>query len=325
MMPDPFTPAGDVESVGSSAVDPDTSLLRDSDNDVDVEDAPAPTSPPSQHFSDPESSPVPNKQATNNDDEDWEDELDERVGVGSQSQTEIRGWQELREQVKDDLKTKAKALAPSQINQLMIIRNFATLRLKGQGWMGASLEIAHQWHEGEGTHFARRVRALARYYQVFEHLPKECRGGAANSRSLLEDENTRAKARDWLTSQHAGEATPCRFQKALNDTLLPSLGIVLESPLSECTACCWLIKLGWWLTLIHKGVYKDGHECDDVVKYRRERFLPQMAKWEARMVHYEGPELKQVNPTLHLGEKEVIPCFHDECCFHANDFKSQAW
>jgi hypothetical protein len=50
-----------------------------------------------------------------------------------------------------------------------------------------------------------------------------------------------------------------------------------------------------------------------------------MAKLEARMTHYEGPELKWVPPNLASGEKEIIANFHDKCCFHVNDHKSQAW
>jgi len=36
----------------------------------------------------------------------------------------------------------------------------------------------------------------------------------------------------------------------------------------------------------------DGHEHADVVRYRNDIFLPVMSKFEARMVHYEGPEMK---------------------------------
>jgi hypothetical protein len=263
---------------------------------------------------------VPDEQVSNLD-EDWEDELDLRVGAGLG--TGVKGWEELHEQVKGDLKKKAKTLGLSQLNQLMIIQNFTTLHLRGQGWMGASYEIARQWHEGEGLHFACHVRALAWHYQIFEQLPKEHHGGVANSRSLLEDESVHGKVQSWLTSQPTGQITPCGFQIALNDTILPFLS--MKGPLSERTACHWLIKMGWRLTHFHQGVYKDGHERSDVVKDRQECFLPQMAQWEARMVHFEGPDLTRVDPQLLLGEREVIPCFHNECCFHANDFKARAW
>jgi hypothetical protein len=43
------------------------------------------------------------------------------------------------------------------------------------------------------------------------------------------------------------------------------------------------------------------------------------------MVHYEGPELKGMEPRLHDREKEIIPLFHNECCFHANDMQHRAW
>jgi hypothetical protein len=50
-----------------------------------------------------------------------------------------------------------------------------------------------------------------------------------------------------------------------------------------------------------------------------------MAQFEARMIHYEGPELKRVEPTLVPSQKRVIALFHDECCFHVNDYKKSAW
>jgi hypothetical protein len=132
----------------------------------------------------------------------------------------------------------------------LIIRNFATLRLKGLPRIPASLEIARQWHEGEGAHFARHVRALARHYQVFEQLPVENRGGLANAHCLLLEETVRTAAREWLTSQPVGQITPRLFQHALNSTILPTLNITLKKPLCERTACRWLVKLGWRLTVL---------------------------------------------------------------------------
>jgi hypothetical protein len=47
----------------------------------------------------------------------------------------------------------------------------------------------------------------------------------------------------------------------------------------------------------------DGYERADVVKYRQDVFLPKMAEYEKRMVHFEGPELKQSEPVLEAGKK----------------------
>ncbi|KAE9392941.1 hypothetical protein BT96DRAFT_967294 [Gymnopus androsaceus JB14] len=218
--------------------------------------------------------------------EAWEDELDENLGSAT---VEFRGWQELREQIKKDL-TKGK---------------------KGGLPLSTSHEIALQWYEGTGSgiHFAS---------QLFEQLPKEKRGGKRNSRTLLTDESTCKAARAWLTAQEVGTVTPYKFQTALNQTILPSLGIT-------CEPRRWLVTLGWRLTVLRKGVYFDGHERPDVVKYRNKVFLPAMAKYECRMAKYEGPQLKRVEPILEPGEKEIITEWHDESSFHALEYKTSAW
>ncbi|KIK38771.1 hypothetical protein CY34DRAFT_25514 [Suillus luteus UH-Slu-Lm8-n1] len=236
----------------------------------------------------------------------WEDELEEEEQAG----VDIRGWDELREQIKKDLTKGGKTLPLSRVNQLLLVRNFATLRLKGRGRIAASLEIAHQWHEGEGAYFARKVQALARHYQVFEQLPIEKRGGRENALSPLKDERLQLACRQWLTSQPIGEITPRKFQHALNNIIIPSLNTSLPRQLSERTARRWLIKLGWQRTVLRKGVYMDGHEHEDVKKYRQEVFLPAMAAFESHMA---------------LSCVEMVAVWHDESCFHANDYKTRAY
>ena len=196
--------------------------------------------------------------------------------------------------------------------------------MKGLGRIEASLEIARQWHEGEGKHLARKVRALAWHYQVFEQLPAEKRGGRANALSPLKDERLQLAAHQWLMLQEVGQVTPQQFQHALNETILPALSIVLARPLCERTARCWLLKLGWQQMRLRKGVYMDGHERNDVKKYRWEVFLLAMAAFEHCIVHFEGPELLRVDPQLAPGERKVIAIFHDECCFHGNDYRTHA-
>ena len=88
-------------------------------------------------------------------DKQWEDELNECLVPNS---TDICGWDLLHEQIKNDLEKKYKSLPLSQINQYMILHNFATLCLRGLGHIEASKEIARQWHqklEGSSKHFAR--------------------------------------------------------------------------------------------------------------------------------------------------------------------------
>ncbi|KIK19287.1 hypothetical protein PISMIDRAFT_66589, partial [Pisolithus microcarpus 441] len=56
-------------------------------------------------------------------------------------------------------------------------------------------------------------------------------------------------------------------QEAIESTIFPELGILPKHPNSEWTARQWLIKLGWQHSTVQKGVYMDGHEQEDVVKY----------------------------------------------------------
>jgi hypothetical protein len=254
--------------------------------------------------------------------EAWEDELEDNL---ASTTGPIRGWDEIRKEIKAELKKNSKILPLSRVNQLMIICNFATLRLKGVSRIQAGAEIARQWHEGKGDWFARRVRSLARHYQLFGRLPPERRGGARLVQSWLHDERVKIRVLEYLRNVPAGKVTPRALQNHINSSLFPELEITPKTPLTIRTAQRWLIKLGWTHTIVKKGVYMDGHERLDVVHYRNEEFLPAMLKFEERMVHYEGPELTRVEPKLKPGEEEIIPLFHDECCFHGNDEKNHAW
>lgn len=252
------------------------------------------------------------------------------VGSEPKAKDEVRGWKELREQIKEDLIKGHREHKPlSYMNQLTILRNFANLRIKGVRRMAASEEIVRQWHESTGIHFARRIRFIARHYQLFEQLPAEKRGGD-RGHSLLNDEQIQAGARAHLASLPTGEVTPKRFHHALHERILPSLGFILAKPLSERTARRWLIKLGWRRTMLKKGVYMDGHERPDVVEYRANTFLPLMALHEKKMVQWvvnesNPSELVRVDPKLGPGDKRVIAVFQDESSFHVNEYKPIIW
>jgi len=196
--------------------------------------------------------------------ENYESDLEEAIQGPKHT---VKDWSELQKQIKTHLAKHSKSLPLSKINQYLMISNFATLQLKGLSRTQASIEIARKWHEGPGNGFAGRVHALAWHYQAFEELPVEKQGGEKNARSWLHDEAVQSRTWDWLISQEMGKVTPCCLQQALNEVIFPDLNIILKSPLSEQTARWWLIKLRWHWTVVRKGVYMDGHEQEDVVKY----------------------------------------------------------
>ena len=97
--------------------------------------------------------------------------------------------------------------SPTILNKLTILQNFATLHIKGVRCIAASEEIAQQFHEGTGHHFARQIQALTQHYQLFEQLLEEKQGGTGG-RSLLKDERVQAVVRTYLSGVPLGEVTP---------------------------------------------------------------------------------------------------------------------
>jgi len=81
---------------------------------------------------------------------------------GSKPKEDICDWHKLQDQIKSDLVMAHKWHdSLSCINKFLILRNFATLWIKGIGCIVASQEIAQQWHNGAGVHFAHQVQFLA--------------------------------------------------------------------------------------------------------------------------------------------------------------------
>ena len=86
-------------------------------------------------------------------DDDVEDDEDELMEGVQGPKGHIRDWIDLRKDIKALLKKNSKILPLSQLNQYLIISNFATLRIKGLSHTHANLEITWQWHEGQGNWF----------------------------------------------------------------------------------------------------------------------------------------------------------------------------
>ena len=90
------------------------------------------------------------------------------------------------------------------------------------------------------------------------------------------------------------------------------------------TARNWLRELGFKWNDIHKGVYIDGQEREDVVRYRNgvfipcfDQILPTLREWDET-----GNQLIKELP---FSEKEKILVTHDVSTFDANDGKRWIW
>ncbi|GAA5920003.1 hypothetical protein JCM5296_007382, partial [Sporobolomyces johnsonii] len=78
----------------------------------------------------------------------------------------------------------------------------------------------------------------------------------------------------------ARRITPAMFRRAAESDILPRCGVALcNTAFSLSSAKRWLRKLGYRRHKIQKGLYVDGHERADVLEYRNDVFLPQMAQF----------------------------------------------
>ncbi|KAG2342076.1 hypothetical protein BDR05DRAFT_949332 [Suillus weaverae] len=152
-------------------------------------------------------------------------------------------------------------------------------------------------------HAVRNYLELLEHYQ-FQTLPPSRAGKHHTHPSLLNNKRVHQSVRCFLTVQEAG-------QHKVNGTIIPALGLDLgKNTISENCARHWLKKLGYELTSVKKGIYVDGHECADVVEYRKE-FLAQVAENEHLWNEYDDKTLDVIEPTLLPGERKHVPIAED--------------
>ncbi|EUC56568.1 DDE family endonuclease, partial [Rhizoctonia solani AG-3 Rhs1AP] len=170
--------------------------------------------------------------------------------------------------------------------------------------------------------FARRLRVKANHLVRFGCLPDSKQGKGATHYSMLSEEDVKRSILSYLRTLKAGTISPMRLRRAVNQKILPELGIT--SPISDSTARRWIAKLGYRPVQHSKGMYIDGHERSDVVEYRK-GFLEIIKSLQPLMQQYDDETDEPLPLNLPEGQKRHVPIGHDECCFHANDRENTIW
>jgi hypothetical protein len=128
--------------------------------------------------------------------------------------------------------------------------------------------------------------------------------------------------------QELGTITPNNFRIAINTEILPRLIILTTKGIAQSTTYLWLRRLGFYKSKSKKGIYVDGHEREDVVKYRQEVFLPLIAELDLYTRQYQEQDNRTweiIKPTLPPGVKRHVLYYHDKSCFHGYDYKKTLW
>ncbi|KAJ2923502.1 hypothetical protein H1R20_g13591, partial [Candolleomyces eurysporus] len=96
----------------------------------------------------------------------------------------------------------------------------------------------------------------------------------------------------------------------------------IGQPISLATAQRYLDSLGYQFSHPPKGQFVDGHERDDVVDHRQNRFLPQVSELLSRMHVYDKNGQLVLEP---VNCRIAILWFHDESIFYAHDRRAKHW
>jgi hypothetical protein len=191
----------------------------------------------------------------------------------------------------------------------------------GSSWVAASEQTAHAL--AKGNYLARKLRKWCHAFILDrEDLPVNPYGKW--NESILEDEGIAQEIK--LHLQGIGKYVKAmdivhfldspEMKKRLNRTKTIHLS----------TAQHWMHKMGYRWTTTPKGQYVDGHERVDVVTYRQDVFLPQLAaiKDKTRIWTKEGIE-DQNSPFPPPNTRWTVVWYHDESTFYANDRRTQRW
>lgn len=138
---------------------------------------------------------------------------------------------------------------------------------------------------GRSADYGRTMRRWLHQYLNTSQLPlhRYCHP----HRSILDDEDLSETIHDHLMNIaktgfiRAHDIVDFISSKDMQDKLGGRMSI------SERTAWRWLHKLDWQYKKLSNGMYIDGHEREDVVKYRC-AFIDHWTEYEKRMVIYDN-------------------------------------
>jgi hypothetical protein len=144
--------------------------------------------------------------------------------------------------------------------------------------------------------------------------------GHSHAHSMLDDEDLVSELNTHLMSKGKYVQAHDLVEYIGKPELLERLG--RTKTITVRTAQRWMHELGWRWTVKFRGLYADGHERTDVVRYRNDVFLPQIQalrllsrKWERNLM--EESDDSPLHP--------VVRWYHDESIFYAHDRRESQW
>ncbi len=195
-------------------------------------------------------------------------------------------------------------------------------------WTDASLVVARVQGSGE-----TKVRMLRKWILTFVRVGQLPFQKSGKKWSILKDEDVKGALQLELMEHTKGR---CIMAKDIVDIVstprlqgLFSRAGITKPSISERTAHHWLTRLEWQYGLPQKGMYVDGHEREDVVKYRQ-AFIERWKQYEKRFHLWDNdgnplPLPKGFPVPGAIGRFRLILVTHDESIFFQNDLQKSRW
>jgi hypothetical protein len=113
------------------------------------------------------------------------------------------------------------------------------------------------------------------------------------------------------------------LRKTTNTRNKPGKKLKERKPLNKTATYKWLNCLRFYVTKEKKDVYVNGHKKANIIKYRQNDFLPQIAHYTALSMNYKedaSDVLQPILPILSFKEKKHVIYYHNKSCFHVKKY-----
>ncbi len=224
----------------------------------------------------------------------------------------------------------------------------------GCGWAKAAKQAA-ETHGFAVNWGGRQLRGWNRQWIKERILPISRQGRHAKIDSLLNDPAIAAELRLYLRSnkwamnpekltqftknqllpaaadqylkQIVRKEMPAGLKRYMALELFPRIHLRVGRGISLSTARRWLHHEGFRYISYRKGLYFDGHDRPDVLKYRNEKFLPTMAALRHRLIRYVVGDIDTVlvDSQRNFVERILVLVAHDEMASQSNDTHDKSW
>jgi hypothetical protein len=241
----------------------------------------------------------------------------------------------------------ARRTAAMETHLRLVIKNGQSL-IDASEWAAESCGFANKWSGWQ-------VCKWTHHYIQMRDLPRSLVGNHAKVYSLLSDPDIAAELRvyvhlnKWamdleklarfsqnqLVLSAAREYLECITHNEMaiglkwymDIELFPQIHSPVGRGVSLMTAWQWLHKEGFKYINHKKGLYFNGHNRPDVIKYCQDHFLPAMKAYEAQLVQYIVGDMDQelIIQRENFVEHRLVLLAQDEMTAQANDITPKTW